>query len=268
MQLKKKLKKGPRIDAQDMHWGSNVNNDKETKKTETHAADPHHGNLCNESHEKKKEETFADKEEVVMMQHGDHHPPVKIHWPSLECACGGRLGGDTPRGAGGGEAAGDHSNAASISSERERRAPDEEQEEEESACRAGDKGSWILSVSGLIPGFLRLYMLEFNWSLQGEDPQEINRVHVLAAAAFFSTSRFRIPITDSGENGTSVFDLISRVSDTRNLRIYVAVWDRHAGLAEEETLIGALDVSLNILRVHCSHNNSTWHASPTFEECK
>jgi hypothetical protein len=154
-----------------MHWGSNFNNDKEGKKT-------------------------------------DHHPPVKIHWPSLECACGGRLGGVTPRGAGGGQAAGDHSNAASISSERELRAPEEEVKEEESVCRAGDKGSWILSVSGLIPSFLRLYMLEFNWSLQGEDPQKNNRVHVLAAAAFISTYRFRIPFSESGEDGTSLFDLI------------------------------------------------------------
>ena len=194
-------------------------------------------------------------------------PSSQDTFASLECACGGRLGGVTPRGAGGREAAGDHSNAASISSDSEQRPEEEEEEEEEwrrRACRAGDKGSWILSVSGLIPGFLRLYMLEFNWSLQGEDPQEINRVHVLAAAAFLSTYRFRIPITESGENGTSVFDLISRVSDTRHLRISAAVWDRHAGLAEEETLIGALDVSLNIIRVHCSHNNSTWHATPTF----
>jgi hypothetical protein len=69
-------------------------------------------------------------------------------------------------------------------------------------------------------------------------------------------------------NGTSLFDLISRVSDTRSFRIYAAVWDRHAGLAEEETLIGALDVPLNIIQILCSHNNSTWYASPTFEKCK
>jgi hypothetical protein len=196
------IKKKTHIDAQDMHWGSNVNNDNETMKTETHALDPHHGNLCNELQEEKEEEILADKEEVVMRQHGDHHPAVKIHWPSLECACGGRLGGVTPRGAGGREAAGDHSNAASISSDREQRPEEEEEEEEEwrrRACRAGDKGSWILSVSGPIPGFLRLYMLEFRWSFEGKDPQELNRV----------------------------FDLISRGSDTRNLRVYAAVLDRH-----------------------------------------
>jgi hypothetical protein len=256
----KTLRKAPRIDAQDMHWGSNVNNDKETIKTEAHALDPHHGNLCNELHEKKEEEFLADKEEVMIRQHGDHHPAVKIYWPSLECACGGRLGDVTPRGAGGGEAAGDHSNAASISSERE----EEEEEWRRSACRAGAKGSWIVSVSGLIPGFLRLYMLDFRWSFEGEDPQEINRVHVLAEVALSGTHRFRIPLTESGGNGTSVFDLISRVSDTRNLRVNAAVLDRHAGLAEKESLIGALDISLNIIRVRCSHNNSTWHASPTF----
>ena len=240
-----------------MHWGSNVNNHKDTTKTETHAPDPNHGNLCNELFEKKKEETLADKEEMGMRQHGDHHPAVRIHRPSLECACGGRLGDATSLGAGVGEAAGDHSNAASISTEGEHRSS-------RLLCRAGDKGSWILSVSGLIPGFLRLYLLEFRWSLEGEVPQEINRVYMFAAAASLSTYRFRIPLTESGENGTSVFDLISRVSDTRNVRIYAAVWDRHAGLAEEETLIGALDVSLNTIPVLCSHNNSTWHASPTF----
>jgi hypothetical protein len=69
--------------------------------------------------------------------------------------------------------------------------------------------------------------------------------------------RFRIPFTESGENVTSLFDLISRVSDIRNLRIYASVWDRHEGLTEEETLIDVLDVSLNKIQVLCSHNNST-----------
>ncbi len=85
-----------------MHWGSNVNNDNKTIKTETHALDPHHGNLCNELQEEKEEEILADKEEVVMRQHRDHHPAVKIHWPSLECACGGGWGVSRPEGRVGG----------------------------------------------------------------------------------------------------------------------------------------------------------------------
>jgi hypothetical protein len=168
--------------------------------------------------------SFIEKRaEVVIGQHGLDHPAVFTEVPSLECAC-------------------DYSNASSISSDRERGS---DANLHGRTCRGGDQASWIISISGLVSGFL--YKLHFEWSLADEQQGAFDLVISSATSPYV----VRKPLSESGQDGTSTFDLISH---SRELRMDVEVWDMYPGLTQEEALIGArhVDSAVNTVRVHCT----------------
>jgi hypothetical protein len=182
-----------------------------------------------------KREEISDK--MAFGPHGLDHPAVVIDFPALECAC-------------------DYSNTSYISSDGERGG---DASSRGGTCRAGDQVSWIFSVSGLVPGFL--YRLHFKWSLEDEQLGALD----LNISAANSSHAVRTPLAESGQNGTSTFDLVAH---SRKLRMDVAVWDMYPGLTEEEALIGArhMDSSVNTVRSRCSdlsgvawrRNTSAW----------
>ena len=145
-------------------------------------------------------------------QHGLEHPAVVIDLPTLECAC-------------------DDSTASSFSS-------DEEGGNESShagTCKAGGQASLVLSVRGLLPGFL--YQLNFKWSVEDE------QLGVFDSVISTNTSSYvvRKALTESSRNGAFTFDLIAR---TKKLRMNAAVWEMYPGLTVEEALIGARNADL------------------------
>jgi hypothetical protein len=147
-----------------------------------------------------------------------------IDLPSLECVC-------------------HYSIASSFSSDREQGG---DASSRGGTCRAGDQASWIFSVSGLVPGFL--YKLRFKWSLEDDLLEALD----LSISTTTSSYAVRTPLAESGQNGTSTFDLIAH---SRKLRMDVAVWDVYPGLTEEEALIGArhMDSAVNTVRVLCTN---------------
>ena len=163
------------------------------------------------------------RKEVALGQHGLDHPAVFIEPPSLECAC-------------------DYSNASSFSSDGERGG---DASWRGGTCNAGDQASWIISISGLVSGFL--YKLHFEWSLADEQQGAFDLVISSATSPYV----VRKPLSESGQDGTSTFDLISH---SRELRMDVEVWDMYPGLTQEEALIGARHVAsaVNTVRVHCT----------------
>ncbi len=163
------------------------------------------------------------REEVALGQHGLDHPAVFIAFPLLECAC-------------------DYSNASSISSDGE---GDGDASSRGGTCNAGDQARWLLSVRGLVPGFV--YKLHFEWSLADEQQGAFD----LVISSATSSHVVRTPLSESGQNGTSTFDLISH---SKKLRMDVEVWDMYPGLTEEEALIGARtgNSALNTVQVHCA----------------
>jgi hypothetical protein len=100
-------------------------------------------------------------------------------------------------------------------------------------------------VRGLVPGFS--YRLHFKWSLADEQLGALD----LNISTTTSSYAVRMPLAESGQNGTSTFDLIAH---SRTLRMDVAVWDIYPGLKEEETLIGArlMDSAVNTVRILCT----------------
>jgi hypothetical protein len=161
-------------------------------------------------------------------QNGIDHPAVYIDLPSLECAC-------------------DSSNASSISSDGEQGgdASSHESVMPASACRAGGQASWILSVRGLVPGFI--YGLHFKWFHANELLGSFDSVISTDTSSYI----VRKALSESGQDVTSIFDLIAH---SRKLRMDVAVRDMYPGLTEEKTLIGTrhIDSAVNTVRIHCS----------------
>ena len=142
-------------------------------------------------------------------QHGLDHPAVVIDLPTLECAC-------------------DDSSASSFSSDGE----GGDESSHAGTCKAGDQASLVLSVRGLLPGFL--YQLQFKWSVEDE------QLGVFDSVISTTTSSYvvRKSLTNSSRNGAFTSDLIAH---TKKLRMNVAVWDTYPGLTEEEAMIGARD---------------------------
>jgi hypothetical protein len=105
-------------------------------------------------------------------------------------------------------------------------------------------------VRGLVPGFS--YKLHFRWSLVDEQIGAFDSV----ISTVTSSYAVRTPLAESGQNGTSTFDLIAL---SRKLRMDVAVWDVNPGLTEEEALIGArhMDSAVNKLQMHCTDLESS-----------
>ena len=161
----------------------------------------------------------AGEPEVTLGQHGTDHPAISIVIPSLECACDSQMihpfsdrewvGG-----------------ASSIWG----------------TCRAGVPVSWIVTVHGLVPEFS--YLLSFEWSLADELLGAFRAV----ISTTTSSCVVRKPLIQSGQNGTSTFDLIAH---NRKLQMDVGVWDMYPGLTEEEARIGAIHID-QLVRVHCS----------------
>ncbi len=153
--------------------------------------------------------------------HGLDHPAVVIDFPSIECSC--------------------EYNDSSASSER-----GADVSSHVSTCRGGDQASWILSVRGLVPGFS--YKLHVKWSIADEQLGAFDSVISTANSSF----SVRTQLTESGQNGTSTFDLIAH---SRKLRMDVSVWDMYPGLTAEEGLIGArhTDSAINTVRVRCTN---------------
>jgi hypothetical protein len=160
-------------------------------------------------------------------QHGLDHPAVAINAPELECAC-------------------DHSNFSSISSDRER---DGDTSSRASACRAGDEASWVVSVHGLLPGFL--YRLIFEWSLADDQRWEFNSVISTAS----SICQWRQPLRESRQNGHSSFD---PNHSSRELWTRVSVWDMYPGSTGEEVLLGTryTHSAVNRVRLNCADLDS------------
>jgi hypothetical protein len=125
----------------------------------------------------KKREEVSDK--MAFGPHGLDHPAVVIDFPSLECDC-------------------DYSNASSISSEGQRGS--------DAICRAGGQASWVLSVRGLVPGYS--YKLHFKWSIEDEQLGAFDSVFSTAT----SSCIVRKPLIQSGQHGTSTFDLTTSPS--------------------------------------------------------
>ena len=171
---------------------------------------------CSSLFVKKREEVSDKMPFGPLQQHGLDHPAVVIDFPSLVCAC-------------------DYSNTLKISSDRERGG---DASSRGGTCRAGDQVSWIFLVSGLVPGLL--YRLHFKWSLEDGQLGALD----LNISTTTSSYAVRTPLAESGQNGTSTFDLIAH---SRKLRMDVAVWDMYPGLTEEEALIGArhMDSAVN-----------------------
>jgi hypothetical protein len=92
-----------------------------------------------------------------------------------------------------------------------------------------------------------VYKLHFEWSLADEQQGAFDSV--ISSAT--SSHVVRTPLSESGQNGTSTFDLISH---SKKLRMDVAVWDMFPGLTEEEAVMGArhVDSAVNTVQVHCA----------------
>ena len=164
-------------------------------------------------------------------QHGLDHPGVVIGVPSLECTC-------------------DY--ALSISSDEE---SDGDETLHERTCISGDAASWVVKVSGLLPGFL--YRLQVQWRALADEQLGASNSVISTATSWSGdreplTIQFRNPLTERGEKGKSTFDLIAYIM---NLSLDVAVWDMYPGLTAEEALIGKRQVKnpqMHRVRVHCS----------------
>jgi hypothetical protein len=170
---------------------------------------------------------IAVEPHVANGQHGLEHPAVVIDFPSLECAC-------------------DDSNASSTSSGRERGG---DASLHVGTCKAGGQARWVFAVRGLVPGFS--YKLHFKWSLEDDLLEELD----LSISTTTSSFAVRTPLAESGQNGTSTFDLIAH---SRKLHMDMALWDVYPGLTEEEALIGArnMDLAVNTVRVLCTDSDS------------
>jgi hypothetical protein len=153
-------------------------------------------------------------------QHGLDHLAVFIDLPWLECECKFSISASTSDIDGG-----QHGVAA---------------------CREGGEVYGIVSVRGLVPGFL--YRLDFKWSLADEQLGAFDSVIPTAKSSYI----VRKPLTESGQDGTSTLDLIAH-SRLKKLRTDLSVWGMYPGLTEEEALIGGrhMDSDLNTVKVQC-----------------
>jgi hypothetical protein len=174
--------------------------------------------------------THANSHADTALYHGLYHQGIVIGGPELECPC-------------------DYSNAdgATISSNRESggsassRGP---------TCRAGVQVSWILSVKGLVSGFV--YQLQCAWSLAGQ--RELFDSFITTVTSSYTV---RKPLTQGGQNGASVFDMTFHMD--------VKVYDLYPLLTAEEALIGARYVNSAVYTfpVHCTNLDSgEWTKMP------
>jgi hypothetical protein len=169
-------------------------------------------------------------------QHGLDHPAVFIQMPLLECECK-HSHGEPGREKGG--------NESSV---------------EASACRQGGEVYWIVSLSGLVAGFV--YEFHFQWFVvEGADKhRHYTWTNNFSTSTSSSTVRQPLYPTSQKTRGlnidTSVWDACIPKKDP--FVIEVTVRDLHSGLTSEEALIGKrrVDSAVNTVRVHCTDSYS------------
>jgi hypothetical protein len=180
-------------------------------------------------------EADAHKTSVdILGQHGLDHPAVHIHMPMLECEC-------------------KHSHGASTSAFREQGG---DASATEASCRGRSEVYWIVSLSGLVAGFV--YEFQFQWwfVVEGADKHR----HYTWKNNFSTSSSsytFRQPLSQLRQRtfglkiDTSVWDACIPMEDP--LVVEVTVRDLHPGLTSKEEIIGTRNmnfVSITI-RLNC-----------------
>ena len=179
---------------------------------------------------------------VTAGQHGLDHPAVFIHMPFLECECK-HSHGEPGREKGGTE--------SSV---------------EASACRQGGEVYWIVSLSGLVAGFV--YEFHFQWFVvEGADERK-HYTWTINFSTSTSTYKVRQPLSQISPKirGLNMDTIVgerrwwyrgrrnSYIPKIEPFEIEVTVRDMHPGLTSEEALIGTRRVSsaVNAVKVLCT----------------
>jgi hypothetical protein len=171
----------------------------------------------------KSEQIISGELQAANGYHGLDHPAVAIDVPELECEC---------------------KDSFSIEAM--------EKSMEASACREGGEVYWILSVRGLVAGFV--YEIRFEWFvLKGKQ-----NTHLWSHTIFSSsTSSYTVrqPISQMPRDvstHTSVWDAFISKQDPSEIE--VTVRDMHPALTSEDALIGArrMNPAVNTVRLTCA----------------
>jgi hypothetical protein len=176
---------------------------------------------------------------IFREQHGLDHPGVVIDVPMLKCKC-------------------KDSEHETTSSGREYEG--HERSSEASACREEGEVYWIVSVRGLVPGFV--YEVHFQFSLQWSGE---NAYHWKTGFTS-STSSYTVRYPLQRIQKTRVLN--RSVSDQGPFFVEITLRDMHPGLTSsltsEEALIGTrrLDSAVNTVRVHCADLESGEREEP------
>ncbi len=154
--------------------------------------------------------------------HGLDHPAVAIDIPELECECKGVFSFE----------------ASTM---------------EASACKEGGEVYWIMSVRGLVAGFV--YKVDFEWYVLGK--QNTHHWYTIFSS---STSSYTVrqPMSQISQKtrafsiDTSVWD--AYISKQDPFEIEVTVRDMHPGLISDDALIGARRIhsAVNTVRLTCA----------------
>jgi hypothetical protein len=179
-------------------------------------------------------------------EHGLDHPGVAIDVPELKCKC-------------------KDSDHATTSSGREYGG--DERSIQASSCREDGEVYWIVSVSGLVPGFV--YEVHFEWSLEWSG----ETAYHWKTGFTSSTSSYTVRYPLQRIQKTRVMNIDESGSDAYTAQkgtfvVEVNLRDMHPGLTSEEALIGTrrLDSSVNTVRVHCDlepgEREEPLHSSP------
>jgi hypothetical protein len=163
-------------------------------------------------------------------QHGLDHPAVFIQMPLLECECK-HSHGEPGREKGG--------NESSVGA---------------SVCRQGGEVYWIVSLSGLVAGFV----YEFHFQCSVVEGADRHRHYTWTNNFSTSTSSYTVrqPLYPTSQKGrgvnmnTSVWDACIPKKDP--FVIGVTVRDLHPGLTSEDALVGIrnMNSAVNSVRVH------------------
>ena len=115
-----------------------------------------------------------------------------------------------------------------------------------SACRDGGEAYWILSVHGLVAGFV--YKFDFEWFVPGK--QNTHHWYTIFSS---STSSYAVrqPLSQISKT-TSVWETYTPKQD--RVEIEGTVRDMHPGLTSEDALIGArrINSAVNTVRLTCA----------------
>ncbi len=166
-------------------------------------------------------------------QHGLDHPATVIHLPELVCECTNSQGSTTSFGREQGGA------PSSI---------------ETSACREGGEVHWIVSISGLVAGFVYEVHFELEWSGENAHKTVFQWNTVFTSSTRSYTVRLPLQRTQKARViniDASAWDAYTPHGDP--FFVEVTVRDMHPGLTSEDALIGArrMNSALNAVGVRC-----------------